>query len=591
MSWSALVDAPPRLPPVPDQPDRDAHGGGLVHLLPMLGGAGSMAAMVGLSSSGAGRARSLVLAAVLLSSTLVMLLAQLDRQQRTRHRELTKLRRSYAAQLAATRNALAAGVTARQLRPPAPTALVLGWHTLATPVEPAARSPEADPGCALLADRLAAAYSRVDGLPLEVDLDVAPLLLVGPQALPVARALAVDWLRRGETLAWIGPHEPWLRHLPHPRAPHQPVLEVTVTAQEITLRRLAPEARSAGPPLRVEVSGDRVTTPEGTAQAATCSPAEAEALLRRRPRLEPLSDFLAQCGVTSLAAIDLDARWATRGPAQLQVPLGLDPGGNPVMLDLREAAHGGMGPHGLVVGATGSGKSELLRSLVLGLALAHPPEQLNLLLIDFKGGATFDGLSRLPQVSALVTNLAAEAGLVERLADALAGEVDRRQHLLREAGHANVHQLTQAHAQAHAPAHTSAGLETPSVPALPSLVIVIDEFSELLHAHPEFAETFAALGRVGRSLGLHLLLATQRLDEGRLRGLEAHLSFRIGLRTFSEAESRQTLGVPDADHLPRRPGEGLLRAGPDSLQRFSAPYVGGPAEPADAPGRRSGGPR
>src|SRR5262249_59940103 len=90
--------------------------------------------------------------------------------------------------------------------------------------------------------------------------------------------------------------------------------------------------------------------------------------------------------------------------------------------------------------------------------------------------------------------------------------------------------------------------------ALPTLFIIVDEFSELLSQHPDFADMFAAIGRLGRSLGMHLLLASQRLDEGRLRGLEAHLSYRICMKTLSGGESRAALGTPDAYHLPGTPG-------------------------------------
>ena len=111
---------------------------------------------------------------------------------------------------------------------------------------------------------------------------------------------------------------------------------------------------------------------------------------------------------------------------------------------------------------------------------------------------------------------------------------------------------------------------------MPSLFIVVDEFSELLSAKPEFIDLFVAIGRLGRSLGLHLLLASQRLDEGRLRGLESHLSYRIGLRTFSAPESRAVLGVTDAYELPADPGVGYLRPDPTTMLRFKAAYVSGP---------------
>ena len=104
--------------------------------------------------------------------------------------------------------------------------------------------------------------------------------------------------------------------------------------------------------------------------------------------------------------------------------------GMPVALDIKEAAENGMGPHGLCVGATGSGKSELLRTVALGMMARNSPEVLNLLLIDFKGGATFLDLARAPHVAAVITNLAEEAHLVARMRDALAGEMNRRQQLL-----------------------------------------------------------------------------------------------------------------------------------------------------------------
>ena len=103
---------------------------------------------------------------------------------------------------------------------------------------------------------------------------------------------------------------------------------------------------------------------------------------------------------------------------------------------------------------------------------------------------------------------------------------------------------------------------------LPTLFIIVDEFSELLSQHPDFAEMFVAIGRLGRSLGMHLLLASQRLDEGRLRGLEAHLSYRVCLKTLSASESRTVLGTLDAYELPNTPGAGFLRSATGELTRL-----------------------
>ncbi|MBM7229307.1 type VII secretion protein EccCb [Dietzia cinnamea] len=151
--------------------------------------------------------------------------------------------------------------------------------------------------------------------------------------------------------------------------------------------------------------------------------------------------------------------------------------------------------------------------------------------------------------------------------DALYGEMTRRQELLRAAGNfANVGDYERARA-------AGAALDP-----LPALFIVVDEFSELLTQKPDFAELFVAIGRLGRSLQMHLLLASQRLEEGKLRGLDSHLSYRIGLKTFSSSESRSVLGVVDAYHLPGTPGAGYLKTDSDDLTRFHAAYVSGPYE-------------
>ncbi|MCX5070225.1 type VII secretion protein EccCb [Micromonospora lupini] len=254
---------------------------------------------------------------------------------------------------------------------------------------------------------------------------------------------------------------------------------------------------------------------------------------------------------------------ASTGPEQhLQVPIGFELDGKPVLLDLKESAQAGVGPHGLVIGATGSGKSELLRTIVAALAARHSSEELNFVLVDFKGGATFASLDALPHTSAVITNLADELPLVDRMRDALAGEMVRRQELLRGAGN-YVSRFEYEKARA-------AG--EPLAP-MPSLLIICDEFSELLAAKPDFIDLFVMIGRVGRSLGVHLLLASQRLEEGKLRGLDNHLSYRIGLRTFSAVESRIVLGVPYAYELPNAPGHGYLKTGNSAMVRFRAAYV------------------
>ncbi|OBK29944.1 type VII secretion protein EccCb, partial [Mycobacterium asiaticum] len=278
------------------------------------------------------------------------------------------------------------------------------------------------------------------------------------------------------------------------------------------------------------------------------------------------SDWLDMLG---LGDSDPAALWRTRGRRdRLCVPIGVNPEGQPVYLDIKEAAEHGMGPHGLCVGATGSGKSELLRTVTLGMLALNSPEVLNLLLVDFKGGATFLDLAEAPHVAAVITNLAEEAPLVARMSEALAGEMNRRQQLLRAAGFASVSAYEQGRGPGSAP--------------LPTLFVIVDEFSELLSQHPDFADMFVAIGRLGRSLGMHLLLASQRLDEGRLRGLEAHLSYRLCLKTLSASESRAVLGTADAYELPNIPGVGLLRTAGGGLIRFQAASVSGLTQPTRA---------
>ncbi|KAA2266469.1 type VII secretion protein EccCa [Solihabitans fulvus] len=310
-------------------------------------------------------------------------------------------------------------------------------------------------------------------------------------------------------------------------------------------------------------------------------PASAEALARRLAPFDrgapvvtetPMASNLGLPGLLGIGDprdLDTDITWRPRSARErLRLPIGVDPDGRPVDLDLKESAEGGMGPHGLVIGATGSGKSELLRTLVTGLAVTHSSESLNLALIDFKGGATFAGMTELPHTCAVITNLSEDLALVDRMADAIKGELVRRQELLRAAGnHASVRDYEKARA------------DGADLAPLPSLLVIIDEFSELLSSRPDFIDLFVMIGRLGRSLGIHLLLASQRLDEGRLRGLDSHLSYRVGLRTFSAAESRSVLGVPDAYQLPPVPGSAYLKVDTETLIRLKAAYVSGDLPP------------
>jgi S-DNA-T family DNA segregation ATPase FtsK/SpoIIIE len=273
-------------------------------------------------------------------------------------------------------------------------------------------------------------------------------------------------------------------------------------------------------------------------------------------------------GIDDVGTIEPSTCWHPGTTPSLKVPVGLTLARAPLHLDLKESALGGMGPHGLVVGATGSGKSEFLRTLVAALAITHGPDQLSFVLVDFKGGAAFASLAALPHVAGMITNLEGDLSLVDRMYDALFGEQRRRQELLRTAGAlASVHDYQKRRA-------TDADMEP-----LPSLLIIVDEFAELLTAKPDFIDLFVSIGRLGRSLGMHLLLSSQRLEEGRLRGLESHIRYRIGLRTFSAQDSRAVLGVQDAYELPSEPGVGYLKVDTTTFTRFKGALISVPYAP------------
>lgn len=278
-------------------------------------------------------------------------------------------------------------------------------------------------------------------------------------------------------------------------------------------------------------------------------------------------------GVADVTAIDVGRTWAARSTRDfLRVPIGVDDTGAALLLDLKESAQLGMGPHGLCVGATGSGKSEMLRTLVAALAITHPPEDLSMILVDYKGGAAFAPFASLPHVAGIIDNLADDAGLTERARASIAGEVVRRQQVLRDAGSSP--SITH---------YRELRTQQPDLPPLPHLLLVIDEFGELLTADPDFVDLLLTIGRIGRSIGMHLLLSSQRIESGRLRGLDTYLSYRIGLRTFSEAESTVVLDTPDAFHLPAVPGYGYLKVDTTVYQRFRAGYVSGPVRSEAVP--------
>ncbi len=251
----------------------------------------------------------------------------------------------------------------------------------------------------------------------------------------------------------------------------------------------------------------------------------------------------------------VEARWAaTRGTADLRAPIGAAAEG-PLVLDLVVD-----GPHLLIGGTTGSGKSELLRSLVAGLAMSADPDHLAFVLIDYKGGAAFDRCAEMPHVAGMVTDL--DDRLAERALVCLEAELRHREERLRAVG---AEDLLAFRAQ-----------RRPDAEPLPRLVVVVDEFATLAGELPEFLRSLVGIAQRGRSLGVHMVLATQRPAGVVTDDVRANTSCRIALRVTDRHDSNDVIDSPAAARIPRqRPGQALARLGPGELVAFQSALVTG----------------
>ena len=266
----------------------------------------------------------------------------------------------------------------------------------------------------------------------------------------------------------------------------------------------------------------------------------------------------------------VERRWAaTRGEADMSAPIGATAEGS-LVLDLVAD-----GPHVLIGGTTGSGKSELLRSLVAGLALSADPDHLAFVLIDYKGGAAFDRCAEMPHVAGMVTDL--DDRLAERALTCLEAELRHREARLRAVG---AEDLAAFRARAG-----GAGLEP-----LPRLVVVVDEFATLAAELPEFLHSLVGIAQRGRSLGVHMVLATQRPAGVVTDDIRANTSCRIALRVTDRHDSNDVIDSPDAARIPRqRPGQALARFGPGELVAFQSALATG-TTPQCSTGLRVGPP-
>ncbi|MPY93895.1 MAG: hypothetical protein GEV08_12770, partial [Acidimicrobiia bacterium] len=299
----------------------------------------------------------------------------------------------------------------------------------------------------------------------------------------------------------------------------------------------------------------------GRAAAAARSLArfeDAEAPVPAGRRAVGLADLLGRsCLDPGCVAATWAANWAEPG---LAVPLGADgEGAVPVDLVLD-------GPHALVAGTTGAGKSELLRSWVAALAATVDPRLLAIVLVDYKGGAAFDACAALPHVAAVVTDL--DAALGARALRGLDAELRRRERCLRDAGVADL------------AAHRRLGVGEP----LPRLLVVVDEFATLAAELPDFLDALVGVAQRGRSLGVHLVLATQRPAGVVNDAIRANTNLRVALRVQDAHDALDVVGSDLPARLPRhRPGAAVLRLGPNELVSVQVAHASAPARLGKVP--------
>jgi S-DNA-T family DNA segregation ATPase FtsK/SpoIIIE len=305
------------------------------------------------------------------------------------------------------------------------------------------------------------------------------------------------------------------------------------------------------------------TTAEVSAEAVALELAERTARLlapvRDISELARAGDIPKRVGLLDLldllppTAEDLERRWTDwHGDLRATVGVGAD---GVLSIDLRSE-----GPHALIAGTTGSGKSELLRTLVAAAAAAIPPNRLSFLLVDYKGGAAFAPCAALPHVVDIVSDL--DEHLAERALVSLNAELKRRERILAEHGAKDLLELTRRNVDA----------------APPLLVIAVDEFAKLREEVPQFVDGVVDIAQRGRSLGVHMVLAAQTLRNAFTPAIRANTNLRLALRVSEESESEDMISSPLAARIPSGEssrGRAFARTGHGELREFQAAYISG----------------
>lgn len=282
------------------------------------------------------------------------------------------------------------------------------------------------------------------------------------------------------------------------------------------------------------------------------------------------AELLRALGIADPRRLDVDQLWNQRrsrsDPQWAMVPVGTKPGGGLQHIVLRAKDFGGFGFHSVVIGTSGSGKSEYFLSLCNGIALTHSPEAFNVVFVDMKFESAAQDLEGLPHVVGSLSNLGKDdRNLAERMRQAINGEIARRYRLFKEAGARDANEYEEMRL---------AGRELEPVPIL---LIIIDEYLELFHHHPDWIDLVIHIGQEGRGCNVFFTLGGQRLDLSSLSKAKSNIAFRVALRAETAEDSRDVIGSDAALHLPSQDnGYALLKVGPRELEQFRCFYVSAP---------------
>lgn len=289
----------------------------------------------------------------------------------------------------------------------------------------------------------------------------------------------------------------------------------------------------------------------------------------QKQKLETNLSFLDMLRVGNTEQLNIRRRWKESDPVHsLAVPLGQDGDGFPVMLDIHQKAHG---PHGLVAGMTGSGKSELLISYILAMAVNFRPDEVSFILIDFKGGGMADVFRGLPHLAGSITNL--DGNELRRSFLAIESELEHRQQIFQQT--TRELQLNAVDIYKYQELYRQGRVAQP----MPHLIIVSDEFAELRHQQGDFMEQLIRIARIGRSLGVHLILATQKPDGVVDEQIRSNTRYRICLKVQDKQDSQAVLERPDAAALTAA-GRFYLKVGMNEIFELGqSGYTGTPYLP------------